>query len=757
MKKIFFLLIYILITIAFGYVQAENWTGKYQLAYNSTKDSILLQVVADKAGSGTVSQGSAAYINFPVGSFPSAVVGPLDDLLWDKKGGGTWDINVLSLGLDVGDCGMVIECDFSGSVGNTTDVVQKGDIITLVKFKIPTDCTNGIYRLYQYYEGDNDVVLGYDICDDVTGVGNGLSINGVTLETNSLTGFLTTSDNPLVCVNDAQAWMTIGTGNWDDGNIWKYWNGTDWIAGGLAPYNSAPIYIYNDVTILVGTTITSSSKITIEPSGKLMVLGTLNIDNKIIFKIDSTGNPGELTNGGCSSQNIATGVIRSTASTEPAKIIVRKVFDKGKWSFISFPFEISGTNIFKGGTINPVLASWGDPGGTGKDFYAAQYSGAKRADATVEEIGATSAQFFEGISPQSFEEYKGYIVTSAVNDSIDFVASPNTSFNFCGDLTKSLTYETAAGSTPCNSGWNLVGIPFVSSYNINYANLIGSATYYIPTITENTTAFPPTSTSTDKTVTPFSAFFIHLTTTTTTQTLTYGTSLQLNTKGVNNSSPSEELVLNYSNGSYADKATIRLKDDAISGFDIEEDAIKILSSSVTVPQIYTELDDACGKIAINSLPTDTKRVNLVVRNGAVGDFSIGMSELSKITNLKQAILVDTETGLRTDLLETSYTYNNTVPGTSSSRFYILFSPDNTTDIAPNGNSDISVIPTGRNIRLNGLKGVASVNMYDVVGKLIYQYTDIAEGQSFNVNVPGIYIMDISTESQRERIKILINN
>ncbi|HRZ98760.1 MAG TPA: T9SS type A sorting domain-containing protein, partial [Paludibacter sp.] len=63
---------------------------------------------------------------------------------------------------------------------------------------------------------------------------------------------------------------------------------------------------------------------------------------------------------------------------------------------------------------------------------------------------------------------------------------------------------------------------------------------------------------------------------------------------------------------------------------------------------------------------------------------------------------------------------------------------------------------GRKVTLTGLNGKAAVNMYDAVGKLIYQYDNVTNDNSFDVNIAGMYIMDINTETQQVRVKVIVN-
>jgi hypothetical protein len=730
MKVKFIFLAVCLIIYNSGY-SITTWTGKYQLAFDAVNtDVIYLQVVPDNTGNGSISPESVAYIYIPgnIGILSIANVT------------GSWEVKDLTEGWP-GDslagsfCGKVIECQNLNRIPLTGNAITftQGVPVNLVKITLTSSCPRFVFRLYEN--------LG-DPCEfwAEAGVENGLVVE-VTggYNTAAYTGNLTTYSNPLFCTNAACAWATISDGEWTSASIWKYMDCDTggWVNSPVAPNNSAPIYVYHNVEIPSGTTITTSSIVNIEPSGKLKVLGTLNADNQIVFKISESGDPGELSNGSCT----AGGTVNMGASSN---IVVRKIFEPNKWAFISFPFDISETNIYHNGT---AISSWGGPGGSGKNLYVAQYDGIARS-AETGDLSTTIGKYFVSvpgtIGARILNAYQGYIMASgnkSATDSIDFIAATNTQFNFCTSVPISTTYTS--GASPCNCGWNLVGTSFVASYDLTQAT--GLPNHYV----HNGVTYSNVIT----TVNPFTAYFVHVEAN---GTFTYQTTGQIFAKGLYNLSPEKELILNYSSATYTDNTTIKLKENGLAGFNLIEDAVKIISSSVNVPQIYTEIPGACGKIAVNTLPSDTNRVNLIVRNGSVGTYTISMSEHSKVAGLKQAILVDSETGLRTDLLTSSYTYENIVPGTSS-RFYVLFSNETTTEITQVGNSNISVSAIGKNIKLFGLTGPANVNMYDVVGKLIYQFTDITEGKSFNVSVPGVYIMDINSGLQHEKIKILIKN
>jgi len=126
--------------------------------------------------------------------------------------------------------------------------------------------------------------------------------------------------------------------------------------------------------------------------------------------------------------------------------------------------------------------------------------------------------------------------------------------------------------------------------------------------------------------------------------------------------------------------------------------------------------------------------------------------------VKQVILVDTETKVQTNLMNQSYSFETVGSSTNtSSRFYVLLSGEEANGFNFVGKDNIQISTSGNKVYLSGLKGEAHVRMYDAVGKLIYQFSEVRNENPIDVNVPGLYIVDISTASQKARVKLLVNN
>ncbi len=546
----------------------------------------------------------------------------------------------------------------------------------------------------------------------------------------------------VVSVN-ACAWRSQIDGNWTNYLVWEYLDCATglWVDSPTPPNNDRPIYVFDDVNINPTDVIVADS-LFLKPGGNLSACGDLTIDNQLVFEIDQNGLAGQLNNcGGCTG---------GTVTIEPtATMMARKTLD-GTWDFISFPFEVTAANTYVAGTDD--LATWGGLESKLVDnvnFIIAEYDGAARATDATPTVSATNSQYFKSaLSPLSVG--KGYIITGGlapVSHIIDFKAAPNTQLNFC-DLNDLTQPYTASVSCANNAGWSLAGNPYSSTFNLYYATAL--APYYI----WNGSAYVTVPSGIDHLLSPFSAFFLQ--TTAASQTLNFdATGLSVFSHPI--PAPSYELYLQVSQNTYSDQTLIRLKEDAVTEYNKSDDAVKMFSTNASIPQIYTEAADACSSISVKTLPLTTKQVNLKVKTGKTGLNTIKLVNTEKATGFSSVVLVDTETGVQTELLSTEgYSYQNNAIGVTD-RFYILMTTDDKTGLLYTGKEGLSVSAKGRSISVTGIKESAHVNLYDVVGKLIYQYPKITNGQSFTVNTPGVYILEIAEGERNTRVKLLIND
>jgi len=544
----------------------------------------------------------------------------------------------------------------------------------------------------------------------------------------------------------ALAWKSIkASGNWTDTDMWQYQdNSGNWITIASPPYNNAKVYISDGTTVTVSSALeVNADSLVIRKSGILSVNSdaSLTVNTPLVFEIATDGSAGQL--------KAYCGDVTMGASS---RLIARKTLDTS-WDYISFPFEVSDENIFLAGTS--TQANWGDLESNISDpgtinFIAAYYNGALRST-NPEFYSTSSSKYFSSLSTHKFNPLQGYIITGGMENNpstitLDFCSAAGTSLTFCDMSNVAQSYTT--GSLSCHCGWNLVGTPYVAQYNLKYALSLFS--YYV----WETNSYTTVGSTTNYALNPFGAFFLQ--TSTTGQVLNYkvGGLTDFTSSGEGTASAPEfsEVLIEIEQGNYTDKTLIRLEQNADVAYKIHEDGIKMTTSSTVIPQIYTEAEGACSVLAINVLPIDTKKVDLKIKLGTLGLNTIKISDKDNISGFSSVILVDTETGIQTDLLNNSYSFENTVTG-ESSRFYVLFGLN--TAVEQTSTDNIRAIVNDNSLYFTGLNGNAQVNIHDVVGKTIGIYQNVVNAQAINVPQKGIYLVNIINGTQNETIKVII--
>lgn len=582
-----------------------------------------------------------------------------------------------------------------------------------------------------YFTTDNFV---YELCD-----------NGTPVACDSATVYI----NYLPQSNEACAWRSVKNGDWSDNTVWEALNCNTglWESTPVSPNNDRPVYVFDSVQIKVGESIVTDSlilKSTPNKTGLLNTCGSQVIDNIIVYEIDSSGKAGKLNNcGGCSA-----GTVTMAANS---KQIARRILDS-KWNFISFPFDVSSSNIFFSGTTNQ--AQWGDlnQSGSNVDFFVAEYNGANRAnDPSL--VAPTNSKYFVNVNPHNFEAGKGYIITGGnlnVPKTIDFVSNTAVPINFCDKDQTVIAYD---GVGTCNDGWNLVGIPYTADFNLKYATSL--APYYIY---DNGSYITVASNSTYR-FNPFSAFFLQVFGSSN-QTLSFDDTGLTNFANGGGYAPAMRMnnvvIELYQNGN-VDKTTIQLNEKATDNFDLNLDGIKMMRSNSLSPQIYTEIKDACGPIAVNVLPLETKIVDLKVKTSSAGLTKISLGSASILEDIKGVVLIDSETGIETNLHKgETYYWENSIVGVSD-RFKILIATDKSTGIFNQKFDGISLNINDKKLRIIGLKENVNLNVYDVVGKTIYSSMKYNSSETINLPFDGVYLIDINYNDQKVILKALINN
>ena len=208
------------------------------------------------------------------------------------------------------------------------------------------------------------------------------------------------------------------------------------------------------------------------------------------------------------------------------------------------------------------------------------------------------------------------------------------------------------------------------------------------------------------------------------------------------------LRLQVSNGTNVDEAVIYSYASATNGYDFY-DSPKMSNNDVTIPEIYTTLNNQPMVINVmNSLPLDTE-IGLAFVPGDATSFSLKASEITNLPSDVKVILKDyANNGTETDLTDGVTVYNFAPATISGDRFSVVFrSAGIISAVDTNTNNGIAVYSTknGITVTLNSeLNENASVQVFNAVGQqLVNQHlTNRTTTVNGNFN-PGVYVVKVS--------------
>ncbi len=457
-------------------------------------------------------------------------------------------------------------------------------------------------------------------------------------------------------------------------------------------------------------------------SGKKTTLSSNLVVNDTLTLISNDGGTAQLLNNGTVTNN---GVIR-----------IRKTFKPSYgWVFFSTPYDVPAANVKIAGTN--TQATWGDITDTGVDFYVQEYDGALR-DATGNAAASAGLNWIN-VSPRTFVAGKGYIIAVASDKTLDFVSASGESSMFASTGEIPVAKHTTNATVTHNS-WNLIGQPFLSSFDLANATQEQAPFYYYDGNTYQTVM-----SGDNYVVSPFGAFFLqdHAAT----DVVEYAAAGKT-LKKVAAGSTFEEIPLTVSNDTYTDKTRIRLQAGSTTDYELGNDAIKMMSLKSVVPQIYTVTGGT--NYSVNSLPSTTNTVNLVVTTGVAGTYTISLSDIASASDYTSILLVDGNK--QTNLLDGNYTFITNGSLTKSMQLELGISYTAINEVSDT-NSKVSC--SGDKVTLSGLEGTANVQVYDVTGRLLQSFKTIENNQTVTLANKGVNLLEIVTTTGTTNIKVLV--
>ncbi|MCF8366064.1 MAG: hypothetical protein K9H16_09795 [Bacteroidales bacterium] len=297
-------------------------------------------------------------------------------------------------------------------------------------------------------------------------------------------------------------------------------------------------------------------------------------------------------------------------------------------------------------------------------------------------------------------------------------------------------------------GWNLVGNPYPSSINWAQLDDTWGAVYYYTGTTYATWNNGAQTNNGTQYVAPGQGFFISSDGSNFQLTDAHRTHEGTSNYFKNETAISDMLRLQVSNNQGSDEVCIRQQAEATDNFDRPFDAWKIRTGNAETAQLYTL--SGSGILSIDTRPECTE-IQLGFSCSLNGLFTFSLAEIHDFTS---ALIEDTKTGKRHNLLNGSYDFNWKT-GDSETRFKLHL---NAVGIQENQLSESNILIYAANNQIV-IKGAENGEMIvlDVMGRIVLRQEISGKGIiTIPVNLlTGVYVVMIATAFETKTEKVLI--
>lgn len=381
------------------------------------------------------------------------------------------------------------------------------------------------------------------------------------------------------------------------------------------------------------------------------------------------------------------------------------------WYFLCMPFDF---------LVGDVTAESGS-------FVIRTYDGARRNNEN-----ASSGNWTANLaSDVEIKAGTGFILQASEETWITFKAKAggtNYAFKKKSDVIQIplAANNSNTSASAANTGWNMVGNPWQTYYNIHNMNY--TAPFAVMEYGSYKTYSPDDD---DVALEPFKAIFVQCPNGV--SNIEFPANGRQLTSEVTAANPSNTRAakerrlfdIQISQGELNDKTRLVVNDQATVDYEIGRDASKFFVEGSATPQVYSIGADGT-QYAINERPADKGTLTLGILFGADGDYTFAAIR----NEIGQVILTDLETGIKTDLQENSYTFSAKA-GTCNARFVLTFG-------SIGGNGDTT--------------GINTLTDNDRAEKEVYTLDGVKVGNSTIGLQKGVYVVRQGQKTQKLIIK-----
>ena len=541
-----------------------------------------------------------------------------------------------------------------------------------------------------------------------------------------LVGFSGKAQNPVAIIVDEYASATVGNAftfpgvTATGGDI--LWTMEGQATGVLTGENTAEPtftpsstgYIVFTLTVTYGTeTATDHITLFCMDANPVYWVGTINNDWSNYLNWTPSVVPGSATNviiqKGVTNYPVITGpaecfdiIIEHTASllgnenlTINGTASMQLNVTKGAWHFISAP----NSSTLSGSFTGDYLQTWDET--TGKWSY----------------ITATDTQLIPG---------KGYSLWSPGSGTASYTF---TGTFLSGDQSQPITKNSNGLG---NDGSNLLGNPYPSYLDWETLKAYGAVYYWNG---NGYDAYNGGNGTGSRYVAPMQGFFIiaegdgNFNLTDTNRVNIKESKFYKSAKAIN----SNTLVLQTLGESYSDKLYIGINPEATEGFDLQNDAYKLLAYTDGVSELYSYTGEK--KLSIDVRPAP-QVIQLGFTNTKSGEYQLGLQD---IADIPVAILEDTKTNTFHDLQAGAYSFSYT-SGESDKRFLLHLGVN---AVPENIKSETTVYSNHNTvyIKMNG-QSKGNIYIYNIAGQQVASKPAAPGLNEIRIQQAGNYIVKV---------------
>lgn len=530
-------------------------------------------------------------------------------------------------------------------------------------------------------------------------------------------------------------YRTKNDNDWSSNEKWQFSadNGITWVNNESEPeLNIKSVIIQNETQLPLSKTINVDNLI-VNSNSKFETNGIVNCVEKIIIISDDTST-GQLLNNGQIEQG------------QNARLVFRKDFKASKgWYFVSFPYDVRLQDIqIPSSQFQAVLGNFKTASLPYNDLYIAEYDGKLRDQTGTAK--ATDSPNWIPVMAGYLKAGKGYAMIVMNDQTFDFISESGNNKMF--DKTDKVVELDLNQSNQLlvHRNWNLVGVPYTSSFNFD--KLDQGSFYYVYDNIKNT--YDPKEHGDGFEINPFEAFFMQASN----EKLNFSVLGRVLKSPKLNQMKFEEISLSISNNQFSDRTRIRLRDDATTNFELDKDAVKMLSLNSLVPQIWSK--SLSYDLAVNSLPLNVAEVPLSLKIGIAGSYKISLDKVESLSEFSKIVLVDYEKKVEMDLLSSDIYSFDIKAGTYLSRFKIKFIKDVTTQSFDVFDSDIKINVQDNVVTIQGLINQAQVTLYDVTGREVQRFENVLNNERLTLkSFAGIFTIYVRSNTQESRMKVML--